>query len=103
MSLQDVEDVAERRFHPLADTVTRLEAQAIIHCGHGKLYRLLRAGELEAVKDAWKTLITIESLKAYLAKRPRATFLPPAPRQNTFHLIKKKKRPTKRRRSKARA
>jgi Helix-turn-helix domain len=75
---------------PLADVVTRLDAQAILCIGHNTLYAALRRGELEAVKDGSKTLITIESLKRYQANRPRAVFKPlleprlnsvPAPRR----------------------
>jgi len=71
---------------PLADVVTRLKAQEILCLGHNKLYELLRRGELVALKDGPRTLITIESLKRYQANRPRAVFkpltsLPPAPRR----------------------
>jgi CBS-domain-containing membrane protein len=82
--------------------VPRLQAQEILHCSHNKLYNLLREGELQALKDGARTLITIQSIRRYQASRPRATFLPPAPRQNNFHTLKKK-RPIQRRRSKARA
>jgi hypothetical protein len=81
---------------PLVDVVTRLKAQEILCLGHNRLYELLRRGELVALKDGAKTLITIESIRRYQAARPRATFMPPpAPRPNSF--------PVRRRRSKARA
>jgi hypothetical protein len=86
---------------PLMDAVPRLQAQSVLHMGHNKLYELLRRGELEAVKDGPRTLITIDSIRRYQANRPRATFLPPVAPQNNFHTLKKK-RPTQRRRSKAR-
>jgi hypothetical protein len=86
---------------PLMDAVPRLQAQAILCMGHNKLYALLRRGQLEAVKDGPRTLITIESIRAYQAGRPRAVFMPPAPPSNNFATLKRK-RPT-RRRSKARA
>ena len=69
---------------PLADVVTRLKAQEILCIGHNSLYAALRRGELVAVKDGTKTLITIESLKRYQAARPRAVFMaPPPPRSNS--------------------
>ena len=83
---------------PLMDAVPRLQAQSVLHMGHNKLYGLLRRGELEAVKDGTRTLITVDSIRRYQASRPRATFLPPAPKQNNFHTLKKK-RPIQRRRS----
>ena len=85
---------------PLMDAVPRLQAQSVLHMGHNKLYGLLRRGELEAVKDGPRTLITVESIRR--ANRPRASFLPPAPPQNNFQTLKKK-RPTERRRSRRRA
>ena len=84
---------------PLADVVTRLEAQAILCVGHNKLYALLRRGELVAVKDGAKTLITIESLRRYQANRPKATFMPPVEPISGFHTIKP--RPTRRRSKRA--
>jgi hypothetical protein len=85
---------------PLMDAIPRLQAQSILHLGHNKLYALLRRGELEAVKDGPRTLITIESIRRYQAQRPRAVFMPPAPPANNFHTLKQK---PIRRRSKARA
>jgi hypothetical protein len=86
----DIEQSATSdRLSPLIDAVPRLQAQAILCMGHNKLYGLLRTGELEAVKDGPRTLITIESLRRYQAKRPRAKFLPPAlPKKNNFHTLK---------------
>jgi hypothetical protein len=96
---------------PLMDAIPRLQAQAVLHMGHNKLYGLLRRGELEAVKDGPRTLITIESIRRYQGARPRATFRPPAPSQNNFHTLKKQRqlaeqrraKRAERRRSKARA
>jgi hypothetical protein len=69
---------------PLMDSVPRLEAQAILHIGHNKLYELFRLGLLDAIKDGSRTFVTIESIRRYQASRPRATFKPPAPKQNNF-------------------
>jgi hypothetical protein len=76
---------------PLMDAVPRLQAQSVLHMGHNKLYGLLRRGELEAVKDGPRTLITIDSIRRYQANRPRATFQPPAPTLNNFHTLKRKR------------
>jgi hypothetical protein len=78
----------EQSLSPLTDSVPRLEAQAILRMGHNKLYEQLRLGNLDAVKDGPRTYITVESIRRYQASRPKATFLPPAVRQNNFHTIK---------------
>jgi hypothetical protein len=70
---------------PLMDSVPRLEAQAILHIGHNKLYELFRLGLLDAVKDGPRTFVTVESIKRYQASRPRAIFKPPAPKKNNFN------------------
>jgi hypothetical protein len=80
---------------PLMDAIPRLLAQSVLHMGHNKLYGLLRRGELEAVKDGPRTLITIKSIRRYQANRPRATFLPPVPAKNNFDTLKSK-RPARR-------
>ncbi len=85
--------------HPLKLSIPKLEAQQVLNLGHNKLYALLRRGELEAVKDGPRTYITVESIRAYQERRPKAIFLSPAPPVNNFHTLRK---PT-RRRSKARA
>jgi len=77
---------------PLMDAIPRLQAQAVLHMGHNKLYELLRRGELDAVKDGSKTLITIESIRRYQAARPRATFMPPVPQKNNFETLKRRAR-----------
>jgi hypothetical protein len=84
---------------PLMDAIPRLQAQAVLHMGHNKLYELLRRGELDAIKDGPRTLITIESIRQYQAARPKAIFKPPVSQKNNFETLK---RPTRRRR-KARA
>jgi hypothetical protein len=85
---------------PLADVVTRLKAQEILCLGHNRLYELLRSGELQAYKDGAKTLVTIESIRRYRAKRPRAIFKPPVPRKNNFETLDRTA-PRRRRRRKA--
>jgi hypothetical protein len=48
---------------------------------HSALYELLGRGELDAIKDGTKTLITLESIRARMARLPRAKIKPPAPRR----------------------
>ena len=84
---------------PLIDALPRLQAQAILCMSHNKLYRKLRAGELDAVKDGSRTLITIASIRRYQANRPKATFMPPVEPISGFHTIKP--RPTRRRSKRA--
>jgi hypothetical protein len=64
----------------LITEVTKKQTQAILNIGHSKLAELLRDGELDAVRDGPKTLVTIASIKRYQAKRPRADFSAPHPR-----------------------
>ena len=45
------------------------------------LYVLLGRGKLVALKDGAKTLITLESIRAYMAGLPRAKIKPPVPRR----------------------
>ena len=49
------------------------DAKARIACGHTHLYSLIATGKLEAVKMGTKTLITAESVEAFIAGLPRAT------------------------------
>ena len=67
----------------LMDAIPRLQAQAVLHMGHNKLYGLLRLGVLDAVKDGPRTLITIESIRRYRDARPKWQPLgrPVAPRR----------------------
>jgi hypothetical protein len=47
---------------------------------HSTLYELLGRGQLNAVKDGVKTLITLESIRRYSAGLPPAKIKPPPPR-----------------------
>jgi hypothetical protein len=64
-------------FSPLQRYVKRVDAQAILCMGHDRLYKLLGAGKLTAIKDGSNTLISVESIHAYQASLPAATFKPP--------------------------
>jgi hypothetical protein len=45
------------------------------------IYEMLNRGELEAVKDGKRTLITLSSIRARQEALPKATFGPPTPRR----------------------
>jgi hypothetical protein len=97
----------------LVKAVPTKKAQAILNVGHSKLYEELGKGNLDAVKDGTRTLITTESILRYQANRPPAVFkAPPAPRLDNLDKLHAKqcqlreqraKRRVERRRSKARA
>jgi hypothetical protein len=63
----------------LVKAVPTKKAQAILNMGHSKLYEELGKGNLSAVKDGSRTLITAESILRYQADRPVAVFKPPPP------------------------
>jgi hypothetical protein len=54
--------------------------QIVLDLGRSKIYEELGAGNLTAVKDGTRTLITVESIRRYQANRPQAKFNP-APRK----------------------
>jgi hypothetical protein len=54
-------------------------AQAALSIGRSKLYEELGKGNLDAVKDGPRTLITTESIRRYQANRPAAAFKAPKP------------------------
>lgn len=58
---------------PFIDAIPRLDAQAVLHMSHNKLYRLLRQGKLDAVKDGWRTLESNRSSATKRAGRARPT------------------------------
>ena len=57
---------------PLAFRIKAVERTTGI--SRSELYRLLGRGKLDAVKVGRTTLITMESLKRFMAQLPRATF-----------------------------
>src|SRR6516165_8984392 len=63
----------------LVKAVPKKMAQVILNMGHTKLYEELGKGNLAAVKDGFKTLITTESILRYQANRPAAVFKQPVP------------------------
>jgi hypothetical protein len=70
----------EPKLEPFAVTIP--ESQRLLgDKSHSALYELLGSGKLVAVKDGKKTLITLESIRDYMAGLPRAKIKPPAPRR----------------------
>jgi hypothetical protein len=84
-------------------------AQAILGIGRTKMYDELGKGNLAAVKDGPRILITTESIARYQANRPAAVFKQPKPprmegldRLHAKQREQRAKRRVERRRSKAR-
>jgi len=98
MSHADAPDPLDT-LHPLKTEVTRLETQEILNIKHNKFYVLARLGVLDVFKDGPRTLVTIESIRRCKASRPKATFLPPAPKQNNFHTLKNRRTKAQRKRT----
>jgi hypothetical protein len=78
-----------------ASTVTKMEiepfllsipqtGQAIGRC-NATVYELLGSGQLTAVKSDGRTLVTMESIKSYVASLPRA-IIAPRPKRKPQHM-----------------
>jgi hypothetical protein len=77
----------------LVKAVPKKMAQVILNMGHTRLYEELGKGNLDAVKDGVKTLITNESILRYQANRPAAVFkAPPPPRLKNLERLREKQR-----------
>jgi hypothetical protein len=77
----------------LVKAVPKKKAQAILGMGHTKLYEELGKGNLAAVKDGGRTLVTVESILRYQANRPAAVFKqPPPPRLEGLARLQEKQR-----------
>jgi hypothetical protein len=77
----------------LVKAVPKKKAQGILNMGHTKLYDELGKGNLDAVKDGNRTLITTESILRYQANRPAAVFKrPPPPRLDNLDKLHAKQR-----------
>lgn len=57
-------------FEPLALRIP--EAGRAIGLGHSKLFELIASGDLDARKIGSRTVITMESIRAFLESRPKA-------------------------------
>jgi hypothetical protein len=66
----------QKSFEPLAVTFDQAELQT--GESKGQLKRLVRRGELKAVKSGRRTLIIYQSIKDRLASLPAATYAAPA-------------------------
>jgi len=53
------------------------EAVALSGMSHSAVYRELASGNLRAVKQGARTLVMMDSIRAYLASLPAATFRQP--------------------------
>lgn len=56
--------------------VSVADAVLISGLSRSEVYRRLAAKDLEAVKSGKRTLITMDSVRSFLAKLPKATFRP---------------------------
>ena len=63
---------------PLAATIPN--TTRITGMSRSEIYRRLAAGDIRAVKNRNRTLILLDSVRAYLASLPPATFRAPAPK-----------------------
>ncbi len=57
-------------------TVPIAQAVAISGMSRSAVYRELAAGNLRAVKQGARTLVLVDSIRAYIASLPPATFRP---------------------------
>lgn len=62
------------RIDPIAVPIA--EAVSFSGMSRSAIYRELAAGNLRAVKQGSRTLVLVESIRAYLANLPPATFRP---------------------------
>jgi hypothetical protein len=78
-------------------------AQGILGIGRTKMYDELGKGNLAAVKDGPRILITTESIARYQANRPAAVFKrPPPPRLDNLDKLHAKQRTERAKRRAAR-
>jgi hypothetical protein len=59
----------------------RVARQLLGDKAHSSVYEAIGRGELDAVKDGVKTLITLESIRRYMTSLPAAKIKPPRPRR----------------------
>jgi excisionase family DNA binding protein len=67
---------AVQRLTPIG--LSPIEAAQFLGTSRSRIYRLLREGRLVALKQGVATIITMESLTAYVGSLPAATFRRPA-------------------------
>jgi len=71
---------AANKFHPLAIAVPLHVAGEILGAKRSKLYDLLGAGKLKAVKHGKLVMVLVDSIREYQASWPVATFAKPRAR-----------------------
>jgi len=105
MPVSELPAVSTADFHPLATHVSINAAATILDKGRASVYVLLGTGKLAAIKDGKRTMVLIESIKAYqaaLLAQPPAQFAPPKHvRENQESLpnvVQRHQRPVRRRR-----
>ncbi len=62
------------RIEPIAVPIA--EAVSVSGMSRSAVYRALATGDLRAVKQGSRTLVLVDSIRAYLASLPPATFRP---------------------------
>jgi excisionase family DNA binding protein len=67
---------AVQRLTPIG--LSPIEAAQFLGTSRSRIYRLLREGRLVALKQGVATIVTMESLTAYVGSLPAATFRRPA-------------------------
>lgn len=79
MSMTDVERLALKGGAPFTEVLAAPipDACRISGLSRSEIYRRLATGDILAVKSGSRTLILIDSLRAYLASLPAATFRTP--------------------------
>jgi excisionase family DNA binding protein len=73
-SAQGVMQPAVQRLTPIG--LSPVEAAQFLGTSRSRVYRLLREGRLVALKQGVATIVTMESLTAYVGSLPAATFRP---------------------------
>jgi hypothetical protein len=88
-------DLPERTaLKPFAVTIGRAR-ELLAGKGRTQIYEAISSGELDAIKDGNRTLITVASIERYMAALPPAKFKP-LPIQRLRHARQRQTAPAKR-------
>jgi|SRR5262249_42899720 len=80
-------------FHFLVHAVPVPVACEVLHRGRSFVYELLGKGVLNGVEDGNRTLVTVESIRAYQANMPPAVYkAPPPPRMEGLDRLHERQR-----------
>jgi hypothetical protein len=66
---------------PFAVPLRREARRLLGNKSYSSIYEAIGRGELTAVKDGQKTLLTLESIERYMRSLPAAKIKPPTPRR----------------------